>query len=292
MGKIVRMLSGDGAVVVSAIDSTDIVMKAHEYHGTYEVASAALGRTLTAASLIGYNLKNKTDTVTVRIDGKGPLGVITAVSDYSGNVRGYLGDPLVELPLNSKGKIDVGGGVGRDGTLTIIKDMGLKEPYSGSIPLVSGEIAEDITAYYAESEQIPTVTALGVLVDTDLSIKAAGGFILQLLPFTGEEIIKKVEENINGLPSVTKMMTDGMSPFDIASYLLRGMEPELLDEGEPQYKCTCSRERMLKVLSILPKGDIESLSEDEETKTECRFCNKNYVFTKAEIKKLLNDNKA
>ncbi len=287
MGKLVRMLSGDGAVVVSAIDSTDIVNKAHEFHKTYEVASAALGRVLTAASLMGYNLKNKDDTLTLRFDGGGPLGVITAVSDYSGDVRGYLTNPLVELPLNSKGKIDVGGGVGTSGTLTIIKDMGLKEPYSGSIGLVSGEIAEDLTNYFATSEQIPTVMALGVLVDTDLTIKKAGGFILQLLPFTPDEVITKVEENIKGLPSVTTMLEGGMTPEDIAAHLLRGMEPNVLDEGEPIYRCKCSRERMERALALLPKTDIEELAEDEETRIECRFCDKVYVFSKDEVKSLI-----
>ena len=288
MGKLVRMISGCGSVVVSAIDSTDIVNKAHMFHKTYDVASAALGRTLTAASLIGYNLKNKTDTVTLRFDGGGPLGTVTAVADYSGNVRGYLQNPGVSLPLNSKGKIDVGGGVGKNGTLTVIKDMGMKDAYSGSIPLVSGEIAEDITRYYAESEQIPTVCALGVLVDTDFSIKAAGGFILQLLPFTPDDVIDKIEKNIEGLPSVTDMMTKGMGPEEIAAYLLRDMEPNVLDEGEPEYRCTCSRDRMKRALSLLPKEDIESLAEDEETKTECRFCNKEYVFPKEEIIKLIS----
>lgn len=286
MAEIVRMISKDGAVVVTAADTTDIVRRMQECHDTAEVASAALGRLLTAASIMGYNLKNETDTLTLRVRGNGPLGQLIAVSDASGNVRGYVGHPEIQLPVNGKGKIDVSGGVGK-GELYVIKDLGLKEPYSGCVPLVSGEIAEDITEYYAVSEQTPTVCALGVLVDRDLSIICSGGFILQLLPFTPDEVITAVEENVNKIGSITSMMQSGMSPEDIARELLSGMEPEILDRAPVGYKCKCSKERMLSGIASLPKEDIEDLAKDEEIEVVCQFCNKKYRFKKNELLRLL-----
>ena len=288
MGKLVRMLTKDGAVVVTAVDSTDIVNAAQSHHKTLELASAALGRLLTAASLMGYNLKNETDSLTLQIRGDGPLGTLIAVSDYMGNVRGYVENPMEQLPLNGKGKIDVGGGVG-GGQLYVVKDLSLKEPYSGCIPLVSGEIAEDITEYYAVSEQTPTVCALGVLVDRDYTIKHAGGYLLQLLPFTLDETIDKIEANLKLMPSVTNMMLEGKTPEDFCKMLLEGMEPEILDETETSYKCRCSREKTLKGLASLPPEDIKELSEDEEITVDCRFCSEKYVFGKAELLKLIKE---
>lgn len=288
MGKLVRMLTADGAVVVTAVDSTDIVNEMHSHHKTLEVASAALGRLLTAASLMGYNLKNETDSLTLQIRGDGPLGNLTAVSDYMGNVRGYVENPTVQLPLNSKGKIDVGGGVG-EGELYVVKDLSMKEPYSGCIPLVSGEIAEDITEYYAVSEQTPTVCALGVLVERDYKIKCAGGYLLHLLPFTPDETIDKIEENLSKMPSITNMMLEGKGPEDFCRMLLSGMEPDILDQTETKYRCKCSREKTIKAIISLPKEDVKELSEDEDITVDCRFCSKKYVFTKNELLKLINE---
>ena len=199
MGKLIRCITSDGEVMATAVDTTDIVAKAEQIHTTSAVITAALGRLLTAASMMGNMLKGKDDNLTLRINGNGPAGSIIAVSDYDGNVRGYVQNPVVELPLNEKGKLDVGGAVGKDGLLYVLKDLGLKEPFSGSVPIVSGEIAEDITSYYALSEQIPTVCALGVLVNPDLTVKAAGGFIIQLLPAAGGDTIEKLEKAIEKL---------------------------------------------------------------------------------------------
>ena len=215
MGKTVRMISDDGLLTVMATDSTDTVAKAENIHKTSAVVTAALGRLLTAASMMGSVLKGKDDSLTLRLNGGGPVGSVIAVSDSEGNVRGYVSEPVVEIPLNNKGKLDVSGAVGKDGTLTVMKDLGLKEPYIGQINIVSGEIAEDITAYYAQSEQTPTVCALGVLVNPDLTVRAAGGFIIQLLPAAGEETIEKVERCLEGIDSVTNMLTSGLTPEGI-----------------------------------------------------------------------------
>lgn len=277
------MISTDGSLTVMAIDSTQIVYEAEKIHHTSAVTTAALGRLLTAASLMGAVLKGKDDALTLRLNGNGPAGPVIAVSDSEGNVRGYVSEPVVEIPLNSKGKLDVSGAVGKDGTLTVMKDLGLKEPYIGQINIVSGEIAEDITAYFAQSEQTPTVCALGVLVNPDLTVKAAGGFIIQLLPTADDETITKVEKCIDGIDSVTNMLTKGMTPEDICRGVLSTFELELLDEFAPEYKCNCSRERFEKGLATLGKADLEEMSQDEVTEVVCHFCNKKYKFTKDEI---------
>ena len=211
MGKIIRCITSDGTVMAVGIDSTDIVNEAVRIHETSAVVSAALGRLLTAASMMGDMLKGKDNSITLRLAGDGPAGSVIAVSDFEGNVRGYVQNPIVEIPLNNNGKLDVAGAVGKNGSLYVIKDVGLKEPYSGSIPIMSGEIAEDITAYYAISEQIPTVCALGVLVNPDLTIKAAGGYMIQLLPTADDGIIDRVEKSIEGIRPVTQMLDSGMS---------------------------------------------------------------------------------
>ena len=212
MGKIVRTLSKDGLVLCCAVDSTDAISRMEQIHKTSAVVTAAEGRLLTAASIIGTMLKSTKDSVTLRMEGNGPAGMLIAVSDGTGNVKGYVGNPVVEIPLNRQGKLDVAGAVGNDGFLYVIKDMGMKEPYIGQVPIISGEIAEDITNYYATSEQIPTVCGLGVLVNPDLSVSAAGGYLLQLLPGAGEETISRVEENIKKLPPVSTMIRQGMTP--------------------------------------------------------------------------------
>ncbi len=287
MGKLVRCISDDGTLVMMAADTTDMVNTAQELHTTSAVVSAALGRLLTAASLMGSMLKNKDDSLTLRLSADGPAGTVIAVSDSDGNTRGYAANSIVEIPLNAKGKLDVAGAVGRNGSLTVMKDLGMKEPYIGQIPLVSGEIAEDITSYYAISEQTPTVCALGVLVNPDLTIKAAGGFIIQLLPTAFEDTIDKVEKCIEGIPSVTQMLTSGLSPEDICKKVLSEFNLEVLDTSNPVYKCNCSKDRVVKALISLGKEDLEELSQDENTEVKCQFCNKAYRFSREEILEIL-----
>lgn len=286
MSELVRMISADGTLTVIAADTTDIINKMEQIHQTSAVTSAALGRLLTAASMMGAVLKGKDNSITLRLNGGGPAGSVIAVSDSEGNVRGYVSNPVVEIPLNDKGKLDVAGAVGKDGSLTVMKDLGMKEPYIGQIPIVSGEIAEDITNYFATSEQIPSVCALGVLVNPDLSIKAAGGFIIQLLPTAFDDTIDKVEECIKDIAPVTQMLTSGMSPEDICRHVLKGFELEILDTSKPEYRCTCSKERVSKALISIGKEGLLEMAQEKSTEVSCHFCDKKYVFTSDEILKL------
>lgn len=290
MAKVVRCISNDGTLCVMATDTTDIVAKAHEIHKTSNVASAALGRLLTGASMMGSMLKGEKDSITLRLNGGGDLGVVIAVSDSLGNVRGYVANSNVNLPLNEKGKLDVAKAVGTSGSLTVIKDLGLKEPYVGQIPIVSGEIAEDITSYYATSEQIPTVCALGVLVDSrDGSIIKAGGFMIQLLPTAMDDTIDLVEKCIQNIKPVTTMLVEGLSPEDICKNVLSEFDLEVLDESNTDYKCNCSKERVKTALVSLGKKELNELAEDSETEICCHFCSKKYVYTSDEIRSLLNE---
>mgnify|MGYP004520263241 FL=1 len=286
MAKLIRCLSDDGLVSISVIDSTDIAAKAEQIHKSSAVVTAALGRLLTATSLMGAQLKSEGNSVTVRVNGDGPIGSMTAISDYMGNVRGCVTNPIVELPLNSVGKLDVGGAVGK-GDMFVTKDLGLREPYNGAIELISGEIAEDIAAYFAQSEQIPTVCGLGVLVNPDLTVNCAGGYLIQLLPAAGEDTITKVEQSISGIESVTQMMSRGLGVFDIAKNVLSKFNLELLDESEPMYKCNCSRERTVRMLRSIGKDELAKLAGEQElTKVCCHFCNKEYDFTSDELKSI------
>lgn len=282
MGKIIRTITTTGEVMCIAVDATDIVERAQQIHKTSAVTSAALGRLLAAASMMGDMLKGKDDSVTLRISGDGPVGSVIAVADSQGNCRGYVSNPVVEIDLNSKGKLDVSGAVG-NGTLTVMKDLNLKEPYVAQIPLVSGEIAEDITAYYATSEQTPTVCALGVLVNPDLSIRAAGGFMIQLLPFASEETISGIEKGLEGLPSFTQMLSSGMTLEAICKRALQEFEIEILDESEPTYKCYCSKERVEAALISTGKTELEDMAREEKTEVTCHFCDAVYTFTSKEI---------
>ncbi len=288
MGKLIRCITSDGEVMATAVDTTDIVNRAEQIHKTSAVVTAALGRLLTAGSIMGNMLKGKDNSITLRINGDGPTGSLIVVSDFNGDVRGYVQNPVVELPLNAKGKLDVGGAVGKNGLLYVLKDLGLKEPFSGSVPLVSGEIAEDITSYYALSEQIPTVCALGVLVNPDLTVKAAGGYIIQLLPAASNSTIDKLEASIAKLQSVTAMLDSGMSPEDIIRKALEGFDVEVLYSQDIEYKCNCSKERVSKALISLGKEELSSMAaENEPTEISCHFCDKKYVFSPSELKKLL-----
>lgn len=288
MGKLIRCITSNGQVMATAVDTTDIVSRAENIHKTSAVVTAALGRLLTATSMMGNMLKGRDDSITLRISGGGPAGSLIAVSDANGDVRGYVTNPVVELPLNEKGKLDVGGAVGKDGLLYVIKDLGLKEPYNGSVPIISGEIAEDVTAYYALSEQTPTVCALGVLVNPDLSVNVAGGYIIQLLPAAEEKTIELLEDGIKNIPSVTKMLGEGMSPEEIIRRALCNFEVEVLYEQEIEYKCNCSRERVEKALISMGEKELTDMAKEmETTEIKCHFCDRIYKFSDKELKKLI-----
>lgn len=295
MGRIVRAISADASVVCSAIDGRDIVSEIERIHRTSAVVTAALGRLAMAASLMGFGLKGEEDSLTVRMNGGGPAGSLIAVSDSFGNVKAYVQNPVVEIPLNKYGKLDVRGAVGTDGYISVVKDMGLKEPYCGQTPIVSGEIAEDVTNYLATSEQTPSACALGVLVNPDLSVAYAGGFIIELLPFAPEESIAAVEENIKGLAPLTALMKEGMGVRDIAAAALKGLEPSILDDFKVEYRCTCTREKVERALMSVGRDELEDMAGDPVTQVECHFCDKVYRFTPDEIRTLaarLQDRKA
>ena len=280
MGKLIRGLSENGGIVFCGVDSTDIVCKAEQLHTTSATCSAALGRLLTGASLMGSMLKDDRDTITLRVSGNGPAGVVIACTDGTGNVKGCIDHPLVELPAKANGHLDVGGAVGKDGVLTVIRDNRLqKEPTVGQVPLVSGEIAEDLTSYYAYSEQVPTVCALGVLVDKDLSISCAGGYLLQLLPGATDAEITQLEQNIAAMPSVTEMLHAGKTPEDMMNLAMAGFNPSVLDEREVRYQCDCSRERTEQMLLSLGRKELEKLrDEDSHCEVVCPFCHTKYEF--------------
>lgn len=277
MSRLIRAISENGGVLFCAVDSTEIVREAERIHKTSAVTSAALGRLLTAASMMGVMLKSEQDSLTLRVRGGGPAGAVLAVSDGAGNVRGYVEQPVVELASRADGKLDVGGAVGRDGTLSVVKDLGMKEPYVGQVPLVSGEIAEDITAYYAVSEQTPTVCALGVLVNKDLSILTAGGYLLQLLPGASDAEIAHLERNVAALPSVTELLCGGASLEQIMEQALAGFAPNVLDEQQVQYRCNCSQSRVERALLSLGRDELaEMAAEKKPVEVSCHFCDKKY----------------
>lgn len=288
MGKLVKAISADGGILMTAVDSTDIVYRAEQIHKTSATVTAALGRLLTAGSLMGSMLKSADNTITIRMNGNGPAGSLIVVTDSIGNVRGYVQNPVVEIPLNAYGKLDVGGAVGKDGYLSVVKDIGLRDPYTGQVPIVSGEIAEDITNYYAVSEQTPTVCGLGVLVNTDLTVLTAGGYIIQLLPGVEEELIAALEANVQKLPPVTRMLQDAMTPEDIVHLALDGFLPEILDTVQVSYCCSCSHQRVERALVSIGREELERLVEEQEdTEVACHFCDRKYHFSREELRSLL-----
>lgn len=280
---IKRAITTDGSARVIFCDSTEIVKRSCEIHRTAKTATAVIGRSLTAAAMMGSLLKDKNDSLTLRIDGDGPAGTIVCVSDYMGNVRGYMDNPDVELSPNDKGKLDVGGAVGK-GTVYVIRDMGLKEPYVGMAPIISGEIAEDITNYYASSEQTPTVCALGVRVDRDNMCYAAGGYLLQLMPGAEESIIGVLEKNIMKMKSISSLIAEGTCGEEIIAQILSDIDFEMFDEFDIGYKCPCCRGKYLNALAGLPEDDIKEIcGKNEPVETSCMFCEAKYTFTPEEI---------
>lgn len=286
--KLVRGQSMDGAIRVFACVTTEIAERARQIHSSSPVATAALGRTLTVAAMMGAQLKNETDSVTIQYSGNGPIGKIVAVTDSESKVRGYIENPYVDLPLNKKGKLDVGGAIGR-GTLSVVRDLSMKEPYIGQVPIVTGEVAEDITYYYAKSEQTPTACGLGVLVDTDLSVKASGGFMIQLMPFATEETAEKLEKQVREIGSVTDMIVSGMSAEDILFKVCEGFDMMVENNYiEPKYECKCSKERMERALISIGKTELQSILDDTgEAELTCQFCDAKYKFDREELENMI-----
>ncbi len=287
MDNCIRGITENGGIAFCAIDAGEMISEMEKLHKTSAVTSAALGRLLIAAGMMGAMMKHVDDKVTLRINGGGAAGTLLAVSNGKGEVKGYVTNPVVEIPPKANGKLDVSTAVGVDGTLSVCKDLGLKEPYVGQIPLVSGEIGDDITQYYAVSEQIPTVCGLGVLVNADLSIANAGGFLIQLLPGATDEEITKLENNINNLKSITAMLSEGKKPMDWMNIALDGFDPQILATEKIGYSCDCNEERVEKIMISLGKPELENmLKEEENAEIICHFCNKQYNIS---IEKILNE---
>lgn len=293
MDQLVRAITAGGAVKAVAVTTRELTEKARNIHKTLPAATAALGRTLAAASMMGNALKEDDASLTLQIKGGGPLGTVLAVSDHLGNVRGYVGNPCVDLPLRADGKLDVGAAVGCEGTLTVIKDLGLKEPYIGSVGLLSGEIAEDLAAYFVESEQIPTACALGVLVDRDQSVKAAGGYMIQLLPGAGEDVISKVEGGVLAAGPVTALLEQNPDPEALLRTVLSDFEVEILEISPITYQCYCSRDRVERALISMGAAELEDLlAEQGGCELGCQFCDKVYRYTAEELRELIDRLKA
>ena len=286
--EIVRAITADGLVQAAAVTGRSIVERARNIHTTLPVATAALGRALMAASLMGDALKGDNSSLTLQIKGGGPLGTVLAVSDSSGNVRGYVQNPHVELMEIEPGKLDVGRAVGETGTLTVIKDLGMKEPYVGSIGMFTGEIADDIAMYFVESEQIPTACALGVLLDTDQSVTSAGGYLIQLLPGADLDMIEKIEAGVRRVGAVSKALQGGMDAEGLLRAVLSDFELEVLDRHNVEYRCYCTRQRVERALISMGRQELsDMLAEQGEADLTCQFCDNIYHFTRQELETLL-----
>lgn len=289
MDKIIRTITSDGAIMAVALDASDICFTAQKLHKTSPSATAALGRLLCGASIMGVGLKQSKATINIRINGDGPIGSMLAVGDSNGNVRGYVTNSDCPTEYYRQGKINVSAAVGKNGTLNVIRDYGSGDPYIGQVPLMSGEIAEDITNYYATSEQIPTVCALGVLIDKeDGEVLLAGGLLIQLLPGAGDDTIDKLEKNIETLEPVTTLLAKGMSILDICKTALKGFEVEVLDETPVNYVCTCSKGKIESYLCGLPEEEIRACGEElGYAEVKCHFCNKQYKFSQEDLERMI-----
>ena len=283
MDEIIKAISDDGFVLISVINSRELTERASLIHNPSPVVTAALGRTLSAASILGSGLKKEGSSLTVRINGRGPAGSIIVVSDDLGNVRGYVQNPAADLPKNKEGKLDVGGVVGCNGMLSVVRDFGEGEPFTGAVELVSGEIAEDFAAYFVASEQIPTVCALGVLVDRDYTVRTAGGYIIQLLPGATEGLIDAIERNVAATGAVTDVLKDG-NAVRLLESVMAGFSPKILERRVVAYKCSCSRERVLSAVSGLDRNEIDDMIRvGEAIEVTCQFCDEVYTFEPEEI---------
>lgn len=286
--KLIRATAQEGAVRIFAAVTTDLVNEAVRIHNCAPTAAAALGRMLTAGSLMGAMLKSEDETLTLQISGGGEAKGVVVTTYSNATVKGYIGNPEVDLPANSKGKLDVGGAIGINGNLLIIRDMGLKEPYVGQVPIYTGEIGDDLAYYFTTSEQTPSAVGLGVLVNTDLSIKAAGGFIIQMMPGASELIADLITYRLEEVPSITELIEKGMSIEEILEFIFEDMNLNILDSLEPKFKCDCSRERVEKALISIGRKDLEEIYHDgKEEEIKCHFCNTSYVFSSEEIGDLL-----
>lgn len=284
---IVRATAAQQQLRVFAITSRDLVEQGRKIHNTSPVATAALGRLLTAGAMMGSMMKGNKDVLTLQIECGGPIGGVTVTADANANVKGYVNQPNVIIPANKDGKLDVSGAIG-PGFLNVIRDIGMKEPYNGQVHLVSGEIAEDLTYYYATSEQIPSSVGLGVLLDKENFVKQAGGFIIQVMPFAEDEVIDKVEESLKHIHSVTSLLEQGMTPEDMLHHLLGDLDLEILDRMPAQYTCNCSKERVAKAIASIGRADLEDMIQAGETiETNCQFCGSHYYFTTEELKSFL-----
>ena len=284
---IIRATAANDQIRAFAAVTTEMVETAREHHNTSPVATAALGRLLTAGAMMGSMMKGEKDVLTLQIKAGGPLQGITVTADSQGNVKGYVGNPDVCIPANSKGKLDVAGAVG-PGFLTVIKDMGLKEPYSGQVMLQTCEIAEDLTYYFATSEQVPSSVGLGVLMEKDNTVKQAGGFIIQLMPFTDDEVINKLEENLKKVNSVTNLLEEGHTPESLLEKVLEGFDVQINEKMDTRFHCNCSKERVAKALISIGRKELnEMIQEGKPIEMNCHFCNTNYNFTVEELKEIL-----
>ena len=290
MDQLVRVIAKDAPIKAMAISGTSLVERTRQIHDTWPVATAALGRLLMAASMMGNMLKEQDGSVTLRVKGDGPLGTVLAVSDSMGNVRGYVENPAVDVPRKSHAKLDVGSAVGPGGTLTVVKDLGLKEPYVGSIQLISGEIAEDIAAYFVESEQIPTACALGVLISPDQTVRAAGGYLIQLLPGADESVISAIERGVARVGAVSAQLDRGLGPVELLQDVLSDFQLEMLETSPVEYRCYCSRERVSRALISVGASELKSLIQEQgSTDLTCQFCDKVYHFTRDDLESLLQE---
>ena len=286
MDYIVRAVAADKQIRAFAITSREMVETARQHHNTSPVATAALGRLLTGGAMMGVMMKGEKDMLTLMMKGDGPINGVTVTADSKGNVKGYVGNPNVLIPANYAGKLDVGAAIGY-GTLTVIKDMGLKEPYVSQVPLGTSVVAEDLTYYFASSEQVPSAVGLGVLMSKDNTVKQAGGFIVQLMPFADEEVINKLEERVNNISSVTEMLEKGMTPEDILKEVMGDMDVEFTDKIETGFVCNCSKEKIAKALASISKKDMDEIINDgKEIEVKCDFCNTTYKFSVEELQTL------
>lgn len=287
---VIRAMDDEGNIRVFAAKTTNLVNNARNIHNTTPTASAALGRTLTAVTIMGTMLKNERETVSLQLKGAGPLGTVLAVANSKGEVKGYVSNPSVDLPLKNNGKLDVGGAVGQNGKVTVIRDYGLKEPYIGQSDIVTGEIAEDLANYYVYSEQQPSAVALGVLVDRGTSIKAAGGYIIQVLPEATDEALDKLEANLANIEPVSSLIEKGYTPEDILLNVCNGFKMDIKDKTSVKLTCDCSVERMQKALIAIGREELNKIiEEDGEAELVCHFCNEKYKFNRDELVSLLNE---